>query len=108
MPPSRLAGFALVWIGLALVTVDTLRRSRAARPLSFDEPVTTRYVLLLHLPDDHTAETVDTAMRHAIAKLPGELFRTITWDKRLPGSPMDSGATAAVAVGLALRRAGDR
>lgn len=29
MPPERLAGFALVWLGLILVTVDTVRRSRA-------------------------------------------------------------------------------
>jgi chloramphenicol-sensitive protein RarD len=29
MPPERMAGFALVWVGLALVTVDALRRSRA-------------------------------------------------------------------------------
>jgi chloramphenicol-sensitive protein RarD len=28
MPPSRIAGFALVWVGLLLVTVDTVRRSR--------------------------------------------------------------------------------
>jgi chloramphenicol-sensitive protein RarD len=28
MPADRLAGFALVWIGLALVTIDTLRRPR--------------------------------------------------------------------------------
>jgi IS30 family transposase len=42
----------------------------------------TRYVLLLHLPDGrHDAVTVDQAMRHAIAKLPRELFRTITWDQ---------------------------
>jgi IS30 family transposase len=41
----------------------------------------TRYVLLLHLPEGRHAEAVDTAMRRAIAKLPGELFRTITWDQ---------------------------
>lgn len=41
----------------------------------------TRYVLLLHLPDGREAEKVDAAMRAAIAKLPGELFRTITWDQ---------------------------
>ena len=31
LPASRVAGFALVWIGLALVTVDTIRRSRRAK-----------------------------------------------------------------------------
>ena len=41
----------------------------------------TRYVLLLHLPDGRDADQVDAAMRRAIAKLPGELFRTITWDQ---------------------------
>ena len=41
----------------------------------------TRYVLLLHLPEGRDADKVDEAMRRAIAKLPGELFRTITWDQ---------------------------
>jgi IS30 family transposase len=41
----------------------------------------TRYVLLLHLPDGRDADHVDAAMRRAIATLPGELFRTITWDQ---------------------------
>lgn len=31
LPPSRVAGFALVWIGLAIITVDGLRRARAGR-----------------------------------------------------------------------------
>ena len=36
-------------------------------------------------------------------------FRTVVWDgKKLGGDPLDCGPTAAVAVGLALRRAGDR
>ncbi len=35
-------------------------------------------------------------------------FRTITWDKKLAGDPAEAAATAAVAVGLALRRVGDR
>ena len=37
MPADRLAGFALVWIGLVLVTVDTLRRSR--RVVATRDPV---------------------------------------------------------------------
>jgi IS30 family transposase len=41
----------------------------------------TRYVLLLHLPEGREVERVDAAMRLAVAKLPGELFRTITWDQ---------------------------
>jgi IS30 family transposase len=42
---------------------------------------TTRYVLLLHLPDGRDAHRVNAAMRHAIAKLPDQLVRTITWDQ---------------------------
>jgi IS30 family transposase len=41
----------------------------------------TRYVLLLHLPDGRDAHSVNTAMAHAIAKLPGQLVRSITWDQ---------------------------
>jgi IS30 family transposase len=41
----------------------------------------TRFVLLLHLPHGREADKVDAAMRLAIAKLPGELVRTITWDQ---------------------------
>lgn len=32
LPPSRVAGFLLVWVALALVTVDTLRGARRVRP----------------------------------------------------------------------------
>jgi len=42
---------------------------------------TTRFVLLLHLPEGREADRVDAAMRRAITKLPGERFRTITWDQ---------------------------
>jgi chloramphenicol-sensitive protein RarD len=31
LPPSRVVGFALVWIGLIVLTVDSLRRARANR-----------------------------------------------------------------------------
>lgn len=41
----------------------------------------TGYLLLLHLPDGHTAPQVDAAMRRAIQKLPDALFRTLTWDQ---------------------------
>ena len=41
----------------------------------------TRYVMLLHLPEGKEAEKVDAAMRRAITRLPQELFRTITWDQ---------------------------
>ena len=41
----------------------------------------TRYLLLLHLGEGREADKVDAAMRAAIARLPGELFRSITWDQ---------------------------
>jgi IS30 family transposase len=41
----------------------------------------TRYVMLLHLPGDHTAETVRTAMAAKIKTLPQHLVRSITWDQ---------------------------
>ena len=41
----------------------------------------TRYLLLLHLPNGHGAEQVELAMRQAIQSLPSELTRTITWDQ---------------------------
>ena len=42
---------------------------------------TTRFLLLLHLPNDHSADEVATAMKTAIGELPAELFRTLTWDQ---------------------------
>jgi IS30 family transposase len=42
---------------------------------------TTRFLLLLHLPEGRAAEKVDRAMRQAIAGLPQELARSITWDQ---------------------------
>jgi transposase, IS30 family len=41
----------------------------------------TRYVILLHLPGDHSAETVRTAMTAKIKTLPQHLMRSITWDQ---------------------------
>ena len=42
---------------------------------------TTGFVLLLHLPGDHTAATVADAMSTAIEKLPEQLWRSLTWDQ---------------------------
>ena len=42
---------------------------------------TTRYVVLLHLPGDRTAATVEQVMRTAISGLPGHLLKSITWDQ---------------------------
>jgi hypothetical protein len=41
----------------------------------------TRFTILLHLPTDHTAESVATAMIEAMAELPDHLRRSITWDR---------------------------
>ena len=41
----------------------------------------TRFTLLLHLPHDHTADSVATAMIEAMNELPAHLRRTITWDR---------------------------
>jgi IS30 family transposase len=57
----------------------------------------TRYVLLLHLPDGRQADEVDAAMRRAIATLPAELFRTITWDQ---GSEMARHARFTIDTGI--------
>jgi IS30 family transposase len=41
----------------------------------------TRFTMLLHLPGDHTAETVATAMIQTMRELPEHLRRSITWDR---------------------------
>lgn len=58
---------------------------------------TTRYVLLLHLPDGREAEKVNAAMKKAITKLPGELVRSITWDQ---GKELSSHAAFKVDTGV--------
>ena len=58
---------------------------------------TTRFVMLLHLPDDHGAEAVQDAMVHAIADLPESLRRTLTWDQ---GIELANHAQIAEATGL--------
>jgi chloramphenicol-sensitive protein RarD len=39
MPPARLAGFVIVWVALAVFTVDSLRHARAAYRRAQPEPV---------------------------------------------------------------------
>lgn len=41
----------------------------------------TRFTILLHLPLDHTADTVAAAMIEAMSELPEHLRRSITWDR---------------------------
>ena len=58
---------------------------------------TTRFVLLLHLAGDHSAPTVEAAMRKDIAALPNELMRSVTWDQ---GSEMANHRAITVATGV--------
>ena len=58
---------------------------------------TTRYVLLLHLPEGRDARLVEQAMRQAITTLPAELARTITWDQ---GIEMSFHAQFTIATGI--------
>jgi IS30 family transposase len=41
----------------------------------------TRFTILLHLPEDHSAEAVAAAMIEAMGELPEHLRRSITWDR---------------------------
>ncbi len=41
----------------------------------------TRFTILLHLPGDHTADTVAAAMIQEMSALPAHLRRSITWDR---------------------------
>jgi transposase, IS30 family len=41
----------------------------------------TRFTMLLHLPGDHTADTVAAAMIDMMGQLPEHLRRSITWDR---------------------------
>jgi IS30 family transposase len=42
---------------------------------------TSRYVMLLHLPDGFGADAVQFAMVEAMSRLPDELRQTLTWDQ---------------------------
>ena len=62
---------------------------------------TTRFVILLHLPDigpgSHGASAVENAMAHAMADLPAFLRRSLTWDQ---GSEMANHLKIAEATDL--------
>ena len=59
----------------------------------------TRYVVLLHLDGDHTAETVRTAMAAKIKTLPDHLVKSITWDQ---GSEMAQHQRFSIDTGIAI------
>lgn len=60
---------------------------------------TTRFVLLLHLPDNHTAEAVQAAMITAMGEVPEHLWRSLTWDQ---GTEMSRHRQITSETGLAI------
>jgi len=58
---------------------------------------TTGFVMLLHLPHGHGADTVAQAMTEAMSRLPQTLRRTLTWDQ---GSEMRNHVQIAAATDL--------
>ena len=60
---------------------------------------TTRFVMLLHLPGGHTADTVQEAMVAKMASLPEQLRRSLTWDQ---GKEMANHVQIAEATGLSI------
>lgn len=57
----------------------------------------TRFVMLLHLPNGHSAENVRVAMAAKIGQLPAALTRSITWDQ---GTEMSQHAQFTVDTGI--------
>lgn len=57
----------------------------------------TRYVMLLHLPGDHGAESVRDALVSTVKTLPSHLTRSLTWDQ---GSEMGAHGAFTVATGI--------
>jgi IS30 family transposase len=57
----------------------------------------TRFLMLLHLPPDHSAEAVQEAMIAASYRLPQNLWKSLTWDR---GREMWRHAQISLATGL--------
>jgi IS30 family transposase len=57
----------------------------------------TRFVMLLHLGKDISAKAVEVAMQRAIATLPSELVRSVTWDQ---GKEMSNHRSFTVSTGV--------
>ena len=58
---------------------------------------TSRYVLLVHLPDQHTAEATNDGVIAAMSGLPAALRRTLTWDQ---GKEMAAHQQLVAALGM--------
>lgn len=52
-----------------------------SQPLTVNGQRTTRYVMLGHLPDVHTAEAVRDGLVDTMATLPAHLRGSLTWDQ---------------------------
>jgi transposase, IS30 family len=72
---------------------DLILGTRGASAIGTLVERSTRFTILLHLPTDHTAESVAAAMIDAMSELPAHLRRTITWDR---GSEMADWADIAL------------
>lgn len=57
----------------------------------------TRYLMLLHLPVDHSSESVRDALVTTVETLPSHLTRSLTWDQ---GSEMGAHGAFTVATGI--------
>jgi IS30 family transposase len=60
---------------------------------------TTRYVMLVHLPIDHTAEAVRDGLVATMGTLPAHLRGSLTWDQ---GSEMANHKSFSVATDMAV------
>ena len=58
-----------------------------------------RYVLLVHLPDNHTADATSAGVARAMSPLPAGLRRTLTWDQ---GSEMAGHVQLAADLGTSI------
>ncbi|WP_405021606.1 IS30 family transposase [Kitasatospora sp. NBC_00070] len=58
---------------------------------------TTRYVMLLHLPEDRGAQAVRDALVDTVGSLPARLRRSLTWDQ---GAEMAAHASFTLATGV--------
>jgi transposase, IS30 family len=58
---------------------------------------TTRFTVLLHLPDNRKAESVNEALRQTVQQLPAFLAKSITWDR---GSELSGHADFTVDTGV--------
>lgn len=59
----------------------------------------TRFVMLLHLPEGHNAEQVRLALTKTIGRLPAELRRSLTWDQ---GKEMADHVAFSIDTGVAI------